>query len=846
MQGHEGEEKFLPFCLSNTHLQTIYTYLFDFRRIVWCSFFMSIFNFRAKRAPSRRIAALVCLLALRVSAADTTPPDGPVARLGSHRFEHSGRLTGLAFTPDGTELFATGMDEACFWEVATGEKQRVLAKTSLMCGALAQDGQTAALAHNSSLIEVFDTVTGERRGQLTGARDRSFALTLSPDGRRAASGDGRDVILWDVQAGKELRRWQPSGEWVDALKFSPDGRRLAMATAGTNGQVRIENLDSDGAPMELAGGIGFEPWLVFSPDGKNVAGSCDVPFHGGHRSYLRIWDAATGQMTHDVPGSFNAGVFSADGKWLVAAGLGEVAVYDPATGQVLHQLPANQQHIWAVALTADGKTLATAQDQRIRLWNTGTWQEINAGSGHDEPVLALAVAPDGRTIATGGLDGRLILWDWPEARERKRIEGIGGGYGVQQLAFSPDSGTVGAAAWINFGDTFFLFDAATGAPVSRFGKEHQGHALAFMAGGKEVVTGQMDGALGVWEAASGKWLRSVGHHKGSIDSVTPAPDGKTAWWAGEYQGLGLRDLVTGEDLRVLSGGSHHSEACLKVSPDGDWLEVGGRVWDVKTGDVIAQGRDSLAATAISPDGRLLATAAGGGVEFLEMLTRQKIHRLNTGEVKAMAFSPDGTVLVTAAYTEALAWDLTGRLHDGRLPATGLSRTEMESCWQTLAGNDAWAAHQAAWSLAAGGAAAVAFLGEHLHPAADPEPAQVAKLRGEFTDPDYDVRKHAACELLDLGLEVSPGEREALRRPGRNYTSAPLPPDQAGGMPVPLGPIPELLPLPDRVRASRAVMALEHSLAPSAETLLATLADGVADAPMTREARSALARVRQRH
>ena len=799
------------------------------------------------------MARLVFLLALRVSVADTALPPGAVVRLGAHRFVHSDRLTGLAFTPDGAALFATAMNEACLWDVATGKKQRVFTEASLMCGALSRDGRTAALAHNGSLIEVFDTATGQRRSQLTDASDRSVTVALSPDGRQAASGDGHEVILWNVNLAKELRRWQPPGERVAVVQFSPDGRRLAMATTGTNGQVRIENLVSGEAPMILTGDIGFQPWLAFSPDGKIVAGSCDVPFVGGHRSYLRIWDCATGRVVCDVPGSFNAGVFSGDGSRLVASGLGAVSVYDPLTGKELHRLPRNEQHIWAVALTANGKTLATAQDQRIRLWNTDTWQEIEPGSGHEEPVLSIAVAPNGRTIATGGLDGRLILWDWPAARERQRISDVGRDFGIRQLVFSPDSRTVGAVAWINLGDTFFLFDAATGAPVSRFGKEHQGRTLAFLADGKEIVTGQTDGSLGVWDAASGKWLRPVGHPLDGlgplnwIDSLTPAPDGKTVWWASEYQGLGLRNLATGEDRRVFCGSLDRPDAGLAVSPEGDWLAAGGRVWDVKTGAVIAEGHGSLAA--ISPDGRLLATTrygGDGGVVFWEFLTRQIIHRLDSGEVKALAFSPDGTVLVTSAYTDALVWDLTGRLQGGRLPATRLSRTEMESCWQALAGKDAWVAHQAAWSLAASGASAVTFLAEHLRPAANPDPVQVAKFRSQFADTNYDVREYAARELLDLGLEVSPQEREALRRPERTYSSAAYLPGLARGMPVLLGPPPVLLPLPDCVRASRAVMALEHSLEPSAETRLAKLADGAPAAPLTREARSALARVRQRH
>ena len=59
------------------------------------------------------------------------------------------------------------------------------------------------------------------------------------------------------------------------------------------------------------------------------------------------------------------------------------------------------------------------------------------------------------------------------------------------------------------------------------------------------------------------------------------------------------------------------------------------------------------------------------------------------------------------------------------------------------------------------------------------------------------------------------------------------------------PPPVLLPLPERVRTSRAVMALEHSTAPETESLLNALSGGAPDAPLTREAKSALDRVRQR-
>ena len=61
----------------------------------------------------------------------------------------------------------------------------------------------------------------------------------------------------------------------------------------------------------------------------------------------------------------------------------------------------------------------------------------------------------------------------------------------------------------------------------------------------------------------------------------------------------------------------------------------------------------------------------------------------------------------------------------------------------------------------------------------------------------------------------------------------------------LGSSPTLAPLPERLRTSRAVMALEHSIAASAEVLLAKLSQGAPESPLTREAKSALGRVQAR-
>src|SRR5262249_61675338 len=57
-------------------------------------------------------------------------------------------------------------------------------------------------------------------------------IAYSPDGRILASGESRQIRLWEVAKGRELRRLEKSPDEksplaVYSLAFSPDGSRLA-------------------------------------------------------------------------------------------------------------------------------------------------------------------------------------------------------------------------------------------------------------------------------------------------------------------------------------------------------------------------------------------------------------------------------------------------------------------------------------------------------------------------------------------------------------------------------------------------------------------------------------------
>jgi WD40 repeat protein len=348
-----------------------------------------------------------------------------------------------AFSPDGLRIASGGTDGSVkIWE-RPGEDPRVLGapRGRINNVEFSPDGRRVASAGAGKAL-VWDVISGKSR--LLGVTSTWGRVTWSPDGRHIAL--GRDLKTWELDPGDVQRSLDPNGlpgPQVDALfgagvAYSRDGKLLA-ATADRWAVVwdvatgrRLHLLPA----VQAKGPPAVAACVAFSPDGKKLAvGSLTPTIDPGAEQLLgvlQLWDLATERIAVSLEG-FPADVcsvaFSPDGKWLAAAvwdpvsdaaNPGEVRVWDAASGRRIYGLRCDPVRAYAVTFSPNGTRLVAAgrawkgRDSdagAVEIWDMSTGQQVATLHGNLCTQYGVAFSQDGRRLATGGIDGRVRIWD---------------------------------------------------------------------------------------------------------------------------------------------------------------------------------------------------------------------------------------------------------------------------------------------------------------------------------------------------------------------------------------------------------------------------------------------------
>jgi WD40 repeat protein/tRNA A-37 threonylcarbamoyl transferase component Bud32 len=518
----------------------------------------------------------------------------------------------------------------------------------------AQRAQTRMASHNNALLGaladcrekrtlVVPVPDGQPRHQLgvTWVRyspDSWKLVTLAewfPPGGPSHGRIEGVAHIWDAGTGRLLLTLRPPpGQYFDTAEFSPDGRLLLTTF--------------------------HESALVRYSDGKQRLYTDRV---------ARIWDAVTGKEVQVLRGHTNrivSAFFSPDGRQVVTASWDRTArIWDVATGHELAVLRASPYSLEAAFFNADGRRLLTVPSDRLQYFHyagSADWKPLPRDVPIDAPVR---------------IDGTVAELD----------HGVGGS-GAHPPSFTrADEQELPSVR---------LWDAATGKEIAVLGERKgladrdEGTCAAFSTDGRRAVTGSPSGTVKVWDAQTGKLLKSFQGWIQPLRALAFSADDSRLLMTYEFAKMNVLDATTGKELAGWDNSVHslavfsrdgkrlfaYSERLQNrgthaVTPRYAFYAEGPATRTVAVREV-APGKavtllkgheDKISAACLRPDGRELVTASlDGTARVWDIAGSGEVARVLPGEgsVETALFSPDGRRVLVAnwAYQESFGriWD----------------------------------------------------------------------------------------------------------------------------------------------------------------------------------------------
>ena len=584
------------------------------------------------------------------------------ATVGTERFEDKLMVEeALAFSHDAHRLAyvrPVGKDEWALGVVSLGglipERELLRAsgeKLKPLCLSFSPDDQQIIVANADGMIRSYDAANGREVASYP-----ILAAAFSPDGSRVVS-LGMPVGLSSFgerrMATRDLRVFDTS-----------TGREL----------LAITNLHETGELLSVA----------VSPDGARVAaGFVEMAVEKQDRGAIAVWAELGRVIVWDVSAR----------KEMLRHRLmknGPMALEFSLDSQRLAIACARLEFIGIdFPVPEAGGAMHLADTGRILIINVRSGEEVRSLCGHLHDVNSLAFIPGSNRLVSGSSDHTIRVWELGAST----VIPLGGHGSVSwrnSASLSLDGRMVAVPTLEGALDVVDLVTGRTLASARPF-EGHNSHD-AVLATSPAALVWLSDSALRFWDLPSGReaWSYSLTNLGFEPEKISCSPDGRRVALAPEPQpparGQGLSDLVLLEagTGKLILRTNLPGVCSFAFSPDNRFLVAGDydgnvRVWNTTSGDAVfcrrvteprpgaslrdvfskqvsSEWRDlpvmiPVSAVAASPDGSLLATAAGclsAELRLWDMVTGQPkwVASLATG-ASALAFSPDRLRLAVA-------------------------------------------------------------------------------------------------------------------------------------------------------------------------------------------------------
>lgn len=502
--------------------------------------------------------------------------------------------------------------------IATREPMNV--GSSIIALALSPDGATVAACGQQRIMSTFELPSGRRLATLDLAmapgRAAYGSLAFATNGRLFGTSWTGVLSEFDPRTLDIVRSATISEDRLDTLALSPDG--VTMACSTYNGELFLVSIDTfapirrwtagrcssrgvqflDDGTRVLTCGASVRLWTTAGELdrtlGSNPDHNCAIAYMNGPRRILSISSSATMRaIDRDGRGTAKPVRVSKQGSVTVSISPdGRVACFVPfegratlvevSTGRLIGRAPAELGGAYESVFGPGNVVYFAAETPHLCVFHLDTGDFAIGTALGDAYPFSVAISPDQSLVAVGDQGGFVHLID---AHTQRRLRSIKvGSFTVRAVRFVPtsDDGPGGAK----------------GASVPRLiGLETETFEIDVETGA--VVPGPLPG-------------------KG-YTSLAVSRDG--SWIAGmNARGVDVQHLEKPEDkLRRLESGGAAVSSCVFAANSAvlltGHLDGSVRAWDLESGflaTTFRDMRDRITGIAVSPDGRWVLLAGGGG------------------------------------------------------------------------------------------------------------------------------------------------------------------------------------------------------------------------------------------
>lgn len=531
---------------------------------------------------------------------------------------HGAPVSLLAFSRDGGRFLSVGGNHdgpasICVWETSHGSMAcpPLSEIRGITAAQLSPAGDAVASASVAEELCLWNVAPQPSRRWKQSMGQPLYHMAFSPDGRRLLVASDLSARLFDAQTGEPVGPIIQSSSVLRSIEFSPDGSRFLVAGESRIAQMYDSETGRSYPPLLKHGGEiyrafflpGGDEWITASADGT-----------------VRRWRRSAGEQMQTVlahPREVTDVLVTPDSRWLITADAqGQLRRWSllPGTREatVVRSLPGR---LSAAALSGDGAELVLADSEHaLNVVFAESFESVASAAAPESGVQRLVSNPRRPQAALVAGDGSVWLWDWRQsAMERLSLPGLGP---ISELKFSPDGRTLAVASErVVMAVQLSGATPVTGKPIRH---EDRVRHIGFDPRDHRLLVSSEDRVMRWWDPVTGNALSPPMRGDAGINFAEFSPEQRYVFTSSVNYDAMIWNTQTGKpNTPPFKPGPGLTRAAF--SPNGSWLAITTKegslqIWDGSSGETMTPPLPTLGPVSLcrfSPDGHSVITVEGG-------------------------------------------------------------------------------------------------------------------------------------------------------------------------------------------------------------------------------------------